>query len=77
MTHCLTPVSGVKSSKRASIYLCTPFVEEDMNMITEQLDDTLDEIFEETDSEDYNEMKELETEVSEDTEKWADAGNFF
>ncbi|GBM97513.1 hypothetical protein AVEN_171584-1 [Araneus ventricosus] len=33
----------------------------------------LDEIFEETDSEGYNEneMEELETEVSEDTEIWA------
>ncbi|GBM85458.1 hypothetical protein AVEN_21445-1 [Araneus ventricosus] len=60
----------------ASIYLCPPFAEEDMN--TELLDDTLDEIFEETDSEDYNEneMEELETEVSEDTERWADDGDF-
>ncbi|GBN33423.1 hypothetical protein AVEN_59615-1 [Araneus ventricosus] len=59
----------------SSIYLCPPFVEEDMN--TELLDDTLDEIFEETDSEDYNEneMEELETEVSEDTEKWANDGD--
>ncbi|GBM03624.1 hypothetical protein AVEN_203191-1 [Araneus ventricosus] len=50
-----------------------------MNMNTELLDDTLDEIFEETGSEDYNEneseMEELETEVSEDTEKWADDGD--
>ncbi|GBO42211.1 hypothetical protein AVEN_174805-1, partial [Araneus ventricosus] len=52
-----------------SIYIC-PFVEEDMNMNTEQLDDTLDEI-EETDSEDKNEneMEELETEVSEAIER--------
>ncbi|GBN08269.1 hypothetical protein AVEN_252149-1 [Araneus ventricosus] len=59
----------------ASIYLCPPFVEEDMN--TELLDDTLDKIFEESDSEDYNEseMEELETEVSEDTERWADDGD--
>ncbi|GBM85462.1 hypothetical protein AVEN_215274-1 [Araneus ventricosus] len=49
-----------------------------MNMNTELLDDTLDEIFEETDSEDYNEneseMEELETEVSQDTKRWADDG---
>ncbi|GBM03578.1 hypothetical protein AVEN_203156-1 [Araneus ventricosus] len=47
-----------------------------MNMNTELLDDALDEIFEETDSEDYNgnEMKELEIEVSEDTERWAENG---
>ncbi|GBN35020.1 hypothetical protein AVEN_14754-1 [Araneus ventricosus] len=32
--------------------LCPPFVEEGMNMNTELLDDTLDEIFEETDLED-------------------------
>ncbi|GBN67588.1 hypothetical protein AVEN_61018-1 [Araneus ventricosus] len=51
-----------------------------MNMNTELLDDTLDDIFEETDSEDYNEneseMEELETEVSEDTDRWADDGDF-
>ncbi|GBL81087.1 hypothetical protein AVEN_83157-1 [Araneus ventricosus] len=47
-----------------------------MNVNTELLDDTLDEIFEKTDSEDYNEMEELETEVSEDTERWADDGDF-
>ncbi|GBM10240.1 hypothetical protein AVEN_177504-1 [Araneus ventricosus] len=50
-----------------------------MNMNTELLDDTLDENFEETDSEDYNEkeseMEELETEVIEDIEKWADDGD--
>ncbi|GBM84901.1 hypothetical protein AVEN_133233-1 [Araneus ventricosus] len=63
----------------ALIYLCPSFVEEDLNMNTELLDDTLDEIFEETDSKDYNEneseMEELETEVSEDTERWADDGD--
>ncbi|GBM19528.1 hypothetical protein AVEN_107998-1 [Araneus ventricosus] len=64
-----------------SIYLCPPFVEEGMNMNTELLNDTLGEIFEETDSEDYNEneseseMEELEIEVSEDTERWADDGD--
>ncbi|GBO17001.1 hypothetical protein AVEN_87419-1, partial [Araneus ventricosus] len=62
-----------------SIYLCPPFVEEYMNMNTELLDDTLDEGFEETDSEKYNEneseMEELETEVSEDTERCADDGD--
>ncbi|GBM62102.1 hypothetical protein AVEN_49337-1 [Araneus ventricosus] len=51
-----------------------------MNMNTELLRNTLDEIFEETDSEDYNEneseMEELETEVSEDTERWSDDGDF-
>ncbi|GBL91021.1 hypothetical protein AVEN_184411-1 [Araneus ventricosus] len=50
-----------------------------MNMNTELLDDTLDEIFEETDSEDYkeneSEIEELETEVSEDTERWVDDGD--
>ncbi|GBM27180.1 hypothetical protein AVEN_9850-1 [Araneus ventricosus] len=48
-----------------------------MNVNTELLDDTLDEIFEEINSEDYNEneMEELETEVSEDTERWADDGD--
>ncbi|GBL98651.1 hypothetical protein AVEN_19704-1 [Araneus ventricosus] len=62
---------------RASIYLCPPFVEEYMNMNTELLDDTFDEIFEETDSEDFNEneMQQLETEVSEDTERCADDGD--
>ncbi|GBL71992.1 hypothetical protein AVEN_115030-1 [Araneus ventricosus] len=68
-----TPSIGV------SIYLCHPFVEETVNMNTELLDDTLDEIFEETDSEDYNEneseIEELETEVGEDTERWADDGD--
>ncbi|GBO26700.1 hypothetical protein AVEN_58085-1 [Araneus ventricosus] len=63
----------------ASIYLCPPFVDQDMDMNTELLDDTLDEIFEETDSEDYNEneseMEELETEVSDGTERWADGGD--
>ncbi|GBM53217.1 hypothetical protein AVEN_14240-1 [Araneus ventricosus] len=47
-----------------------------MNMNTEL---SVDEIFEETDSEDYNEieseMEELETEISEDTERWADDGD--
>ncbi|GBM16681.1 hypothetical protein AVEN_267778-1, partial [Araneus ventricosus] len=54
-----------------SIYLCPPFVEEDIHMNTELLGDTLNEIVEETDSEDFNEseMEELETEVSENTEK--------
>ncbi|GBM00080.1 hypothetical protein AVEN_176343-1 [Araneus ventricosus] len=48
-----------------------------MNMNTELLDDILDEIFEETDSEYYNEneIEELETEVSKDTERWADDGD--
>ncbi|GBN66921.1 hypothetical protein AVEN_67925-1 [Araneus ventricosus] len=63
----------------ASICLCPPFVEEDMNVNTELLDDTLDAIFGETDSEDYNEnegeIEELETEVREDTERWADDGD--
>ncbi|GBN56176.1 hypothetical protein AVEN_29964-1 [Araneus ventricosus] len=62
-------------ARLASIYLRPPSVEEDMNMNTELLDDTLDEIFEETDSEDYNEneseMEELESKVSEFTERWA------
>ncbi|GBM14681.1 hypothetical protein AVEN_97189-1 [Araneus ventricosus] len=62
----------------ASIYLSPPW-KEDMNMNTELLYDTFGEIFEETDSEDYNEneseMEELETEVSEDTERWADHGD--
>ncbi|GBM84966.1 hypothetical protein AVEN_148077-1 [Araneus ventricosus] len=42
-----------------------------MNTNTELLGDTLDEIFEETDSEGYNEneTEELETEVSEDAER--------
>ncbi|GBM22793.1 hypothetical protein AVEN_196147-1 [Araneus ventricosus] len=42
------------------------------------LDDTLDEIFEQTDSEDYNEndMEEIETDVSGDTERWADDSIF-
>ncbi|GBL86097.1 hypothetical protein AVEN_112072-1, partial [Araneus ventricosus] len=61
-----------------TVYLCPHFVEEGMNMNTELLDNTLDEIFEETDSEDYNEneMEELETEVSEDTERWAIDSDF-
>ncbi|GBM03598.1 hypothetical protein AVEN_116549-1, partial [Araneus ventricosus] len=48
-----------------------------MDMNTKLLEDTVDEIFEETDSEDYNESetRELETEVSEDIEKWADDGD--
>ncbi|GBO15203.1 hypothetical protein AVEN_54938-1, partial [Araneus ventricosus] len=50
-----------------------------MNMYTELLEDTVDEIFEETDSEDYNEseseIREFETEVSEDIERWADDGD--
>ncbi|GBN15415.1 hypothetical protein AVEN_172424-1 [Araneus ventricosus] len=49
-------------------------------MNTELIDGTLDEIFEGTDSEDYteneSEMEELETEVSEGTERWADEGDF-
>ncbi|GBM77148.1 hypothetical protein AVEN_209092-1 [Araneus ventricosus] len=49
-------------------------------MYTELLDDTFDEIFEEIDSEDYkeneSEMEEIETEVGEDTERWADGGDF-
>ncbi|GBM06286.1 hypothetical protein AVEN_208972-1 [Araneus ventricosus] len=46
-------------------------------MSRELLDDTLDESFEETNSGDCkeNEVEELETEVSEDTEKWADDGD--
>ncbi|GBN83479.1 hypothetical protein AVEN_39798-1 [Araneus ventricosus] len=52
-----------------------------MNMNTELLDDTLDEMFEEIDSEDYNvnesEMEELETAVSEDIERWVDDGDIF
>ncbi|GBL88863.1 hypothetical protein AVEN_158970-1 [Araneus ventricosus] len=61
---------------RASIYLCPPFVEEDMNMNTELLDDILDEIFEEPDSEDYNENEsEKEEHETEDTERWADDGD--
>ncbi|GBN51655.1 hypothetical protein AVEN_118213-1, partial [Araneus ventricosus] len=46
-------------------------------MNTELLDDTLDAIFEETDSEDYNEneREELETEISEDAERGADDGD--
>ncbi|GBM12811.1 hypothetical protein AVEN_247584-1 [Araneus ventricosus] len=70
----------VKVFNVTSIYLCPPFVEEYMNMNTELLDDTLDEVFEEIDSEEYNEngseMEELETEVSEDTKRWADDGDF-
>ncbi|GBM83639.1 hypothetical protein AVEN_15000-1, partial [Araneus ventricosus] len=60
-----------------SIYLCLPFVEEDMHMNTELLGDTLDEIFEEIDAEDYNEneIEELETEVSENNERWAHGGD--
>ncbi|GBM76742.1 hypothetical protein AVEN_86318-1 [Araneus ventricosus] len=50
-----------------------------MNMNTELLNDTLDENFEETDSEDYNEneseMEERETEVSEDIQRRADDGD--
>ncbi|GBM26799.1 hypothetical protein AVEN_127757-1 [Araneus ventricosus] len=48
-----------------------------MNMNTDLLDDKLDEMFEETDSEDYNEneIEELQTEVSEDTERSADDGD--
>ncbi|GBM13765.1 hypothetical protein AVEN_90026-1 [Araneus ventricosus] len=58
----------------ASACLCPRFVEEDMNMNTELLDDTLDENFEKTHSEDYNEseMEEFDTEVSGDTERWTD-----
>ncbi|GBO38775.1 hypothetical protein AVEN_23944-1, partial [Araneus ventricosus] len=57
-------------------FICHPSVEEDMNMNTKLLDDTLDVFFEETDSVDYNEseMEELETEVSENTERWSDDG---
>ncbi|GBN91591.1 hypothetical protein AVEN_36770-1 [Araneus ventricosus] len=48
-------------------------------MNIELLDDALDESFEETDSEDYNdnesEVEEFETEVSEDTERWANDGD--
>ncbi|GBN07157.1 hypothetical protein AVEN_63380-1 [Araneus ventricosus] len=72
-------VPGTTNS-HPSIYLFPPSVEEDTNMNTELLDDTLDEIFEETHSEDYNEneseIEEIETEVSEDTERWADDGGF-
>ncbi|GBN32265.1 hypothetical protein AVEN_248218-1 [Araneus ventricosus] len=49
-------------------------------MNTELLDETRDEIFEETDLEDYNEseseIEELETEISEDTDIWADNCDF-
>ncbi|GBN19175.1 hypothetical protein AVEN_143467-1 [Araneus ventricosus] len=55
------------------------FVEEDMNMNTELLNDTLAENFEETNWEVYNEneseIEEHETEVSEDTQRWADDGD--
>ncbi|GBM43693.1 hypothetical protein AVEN_26560-1 [Araneus ventricosus] len=47
-----------------------------MNMNTELIDDTLDEIFEEPDLENYNENEKLQTEVSEETERWADDNDF-
>ncbi|GBM55582.1 hypothetical protein AVEN_74538-1 [Araneus ventricosus] len=45
----------ISNCQKMIIYLCPPLVEEDMDMNTELLDDTLDEIFKETDSEDYHE----------------------